>query len=282
MRGTKNRLTHSAAACCVVMLLSLTTAFPLRKSGGVSAAPSCSLDRRMLRVMTYNIHVGIGVDKKNDLARVASVINRERPDLVAVQEVDRGVERTTGVDQMAELARLTRMEFAYAPNLRYQGGWYGVAVLSRFPILAFDHRRYAEMRDAERRGFIRVEVDVGGGRRVSFVNTHLDYKHDDNRLYEARQLLDALRDVKTPLVIAGDFNDPPTGDTYRAMLASFADVWLEGRAAGDGLTYPSDKPAKRIDYIFANRESWRVKNARVVSTEASDHLPLVAELEMEK
>src|SRR5882672_6615404 len=90
---------------------------------------------RTLRVMTYNIHVGVGMDKKQDLARIAEVINHERPDLVGLQEVDRGVERTGHVDEVAELARLTGMDYAFAPNLRFQGGWYGVAVLSRLPIL---------------------------------------------------------------------------------------------------------------------------------------------------
>src|SRR5205807_16398 len=66
--------------------------------------------KRTLRVMTYNIHVGIGMDKKTDLKRIADVINNQHPDLVGLQEVDRGVERTQRVDEIAEIAKLTRME----------------------------------------------------------------------------------------------------------------------------------------------------------------------------
>ena len=77
--------------------------------------------KKTLRVMTYNIHVGVGMDKKLDLQRIADVINHEQPDLVGLQEVDRGVRRTEGKDQIAELAALTRMHFAFAPNLDYQG-----------------------------------------------------------------------------------------------------------------------------------------------------------------
>jgi len=62
------------------------------------------------------------VDKKLDLQRIADVINRERPDLVGLQEVDRGVKRTEGKDEIAELAALTRMEYAFAPNLETQHG----------------------------------------------------------------------------------------------------------------------------------------------------------------
>src|SRR5689334_21677349 len=70
--------------------------------------------KKTLRVMTYNIHVGVGMDKKLDLQRIADVINRERPDLVGLQEVDRGVKRTEGKDEIAELAALTRMEYVRA------------------------------------------------------------------------------------------------------------------------------------------------------------------------
>src|SRR5215208_1192237 len=86
----------------------------------ISVSPAFA--NRTLRVMTYNIHVGVGMDKKLDLQRIADVINRERPDLVGLQEVDRGVKRTEGKDEIAELAALTRMEYAFAPNLDYQGG----------------------------------------------------------------------------------------------------------------------------------------------------------------
>src|SRR5688500_16132625 len=115
---------------------------------------------RTLRVMTYNIHVGVGMDKKLDLQRIADVINRQRPDLVGLQEVDRGVGRTEGKDEIAELAALTRMEYAFAPNLDYQGGKYGVAILSRFPIKNTMHRMLENKRVPERRGTLPGGVEV--------------------------------------------------------------------------------------------------------------------------
>ena len=245
---------------------------------------------RTLRVMTYNIHVGIGMDKKQDLARIADVIKHERPDLVGLQEVDRGVERTKRVDQVAELARLTGMEYAFAHNLNYQGGQYGVAVLSRLPILAIDHRRYAHLREAERRGFIRVEVSVGGA-RINFINTHLDYQQADNRLFETAQLLTAIEPIKAPRIVVGDFNDEPTGTAYRLMLSQFADAWTQSlvreTAASDaqefGHTYPADRPVKRIDYIlYGMNGGLRAKRAWIPRTSASDHLPLVADVEFTK
>ena len=237
--------------------------------------------RTHLRVMTYNIHIGIGMDKKLDLRRISEVILSNRPDLVALQEIDRGVKRTNGIDEIVELARLTRMDYAFAPNLDYQGGKYGVAILSRFPILAIDHRRFANKREAERRGFIRVEIMVKG-QKLNFVTTHLDYQFADGRLFEAEQLIKALESIEGLLIVAGDFNDEPTGTSYKLMLSRFTDAWNDAMSgAGGGLTYPSDKPVKRIDYIFVGKSTGvSVKGAAVRSTLASDHLPLVVDLEL--
>ena len=239
-----------------------------------------TLTARTLRVMTYNIHVGVGMDKKLDLPRIAAVIKDQHADLVGLQEVDRGVERTQRIDEIAELAKLTQMDYAFAFNLKYQGGQYGVAILSRYPIKSFDHRLYKNTREAERRGFIRAEVSVGG-RTVNFVTTHLDYQYDDGRLFEAQQLLGALKNVTAPLIVVGDFNDVPAGGAYKLMRDQFDDAWIDGRLTDPGYSYPADKPAKRIDYIlFRQGDRIRTKKAWTVSTLASDHVPVVADLEI--
>ena len=235
---------------------------------------------KTIRVMTYNIHVGIGMDKKLDLPRIAEVINKQHPDLVGLQEVDRGVERTQRIDEIAELARLTRMDYAFAFNLKYQGGQYGVAILSRFPIRATDHRLFRNVREAERRGSIRAEVNIGG-RIVNFVTTHLDYQYEDGRVFETEQLLGAVKDVAGPLIVVGDFNDVPTGGAYQLMRDQFDDAWTESRASGEGFSYPADKPTKRIDYILTRRtDRIKAKRAWIVETLASDHVPVVADLEI--
>ena len=238
--------------------------------------------------MTYNIHVGVGMDKKLDLQRIAGVINQEHPDLVGLQEVDRGVKRTEGIDEIAELSRMTRMEYAFAHNLDYQGGQYGVAVLSRYPILKTDHRMYLNKREAERRGLIRIEVKVSG-RTLNFATTHLDYQYEDGRVFEAGQMIDYLKDEKEALVLVGDFNEEPGGDAYKLITTHFRDAWVPNKdmsavkkAIPDGLSYPADKPVKRIDYIFlSSKTTAKVKKAWIVNTLASDHVPVVADLEIQ-
>lgn len=243
----------------------------------LSASPPAP--KTKLRVMTFNIHTGVGVDKKLDLQRIADVILQERPDLVGLQEVDRGVRRTEGLDEIAELAKMTRMDFAFGHNLDYQEGQYGIAILSKFLIQKIDHRKYENRREAERRGMLRVEVDVGG-RTIDFATTHLDYQRDDGRLFETEQLLRFLADVKNPLIVVGDFNDEPGGSAYKLMLTKFVDSWIGSRAKADGFSYSADKPVKRIDYIFyRTSDGVRAKKAWVVRTPASDHLPVMAELE---
>lgn len=236
--------------------------------------------KKTLRVMTYNIHVAVGMDKKLDLQRIADVIMKEKPDLVGLQEVDRGVQRTEGKDEIAELARLTRMDYAFAHNLDYQGGQYGVAILSRTLIQKVDHRKFENLREAERRGMLRVEVEFNG-RIITFVTTHLDYQHDDGRVFETEQLLKFLSDVKGPLIVVGDFNDEPGGNAFKLMTGKFDDAWLSSRAKGDGLSYPADKPVKRIDYVFLSKgEGLRAKKSWVVNSLASDHLPVVVDVEV--
>ena len=262
-----------------VMLIALPGAVLFSSPAArISAEPLAR--NHTLRVMTYNIHVGVGMDKKLDLPRVAGVINAQHPDLVGLQEVDRGVTRTQRIDEIVELSKLTRMDYAFAFNLHYQGGQYGVAILSRFPIRATDHRPYQNTREAERRGFIRAEVSIDG-RVLNFVTTHLDYQYDDGRLFEAQQLLNALKDVQGPLVIVGDFNDIPAGRAYQLMRYQFGDAWIESRSTDEGFSYPTDKPAKRIDYIFfRTTDRVRTKRAWIVDTQASDHVPVVADLEI--
>lgn len=248
---------------------------------GAEVLPSSHLSARtIIRVMSYNIHVGVGMDKKLDLQRIADVINKERPDLVGLQEVDRGVERTQRKDEIVELAALTRMEYAFAHNLDYQGGQYGVAILSRYPIRASDHRMFQNRRETERRGMIRVEVRIDG-KPTNFVTTHLDYQFPDGRLFEAEQLLAYLKDVKGVLIVAGDFNEEPNGTTHKLMLTWFSDAWLSNPEKLMGFSYPADKPLKRIDYIFfRSSDGVKAKRSWVVETLASDHIPVVADLEI--
>jgi endonuclease/exonuclease/phosphatase family metal-dependent hydrolase len=263
----------------LLVLLTLVLFWPVPRTTALSS-PLVPL-KKTLRVMTYNIHVGVGMDKKLDLQRIADVINHERPDLVGLQEVDRNVKRTEGRDEIVELAAMTQMEFAFAPNLDYQGGKYGVAILSRFPIKGIVHRMFENKRETERRGMLKTEMQIDG-KTVTFVTTHLDYQYEDGRLFETEQLMKFLEQVKGPLIVVADLNDVPEGSSYKLIRTKFEDAWITSRAKGDGFSYPADKPLKRIDHIFYRTgDRVRAKKAWVVATLASDHVPVVAEIEIQ-
>lgn len=259
------------SSICVI-ILSILLAWPSRS---LSFAPLAFA--KTIRVMSYNIHVGVGMDKKLDLQRIADVIIKQKPDLVGLQEVDRGVKRTEGKDEIAELAAMTRMDYAFAHNLDYQGGQYGVAILSRSLLKNVEHRMFENKREAERRGLLRAEVEVDG-KIVNFVTTHLDYQYTDGRVFETEQMLKFLEGVNGPLIVVADMNDEPAGEAYKLMSMKFSDAWISSRAKGEGFTYPADKPIKRIDYVFYRGNDMKVKKASVIETLASDHVPVVVEL----
>ena len=126
---------------------------------------------------------------------------------------------------------------------------------------------------------LEIEVKLDG-RTVNFVTTHLDYQFENGRLFETEQLLKFLEGTKGPLIVVADLNDTPDGSAYKLMRTIFSDAWIASKANGDGFSYPADKPVKRIDHIFY-RERVKAKKAWVVETLASDHVPVVAELEIQ-
>lgn len=240
--------------------------------------PAAQSSPPTFRVMTYNIHHGEGVDGRFDLDRIAALIREERADLVALQEVDKGVERTSRRDLPAELAALTGMTCLFQNNYAFQGGEYGNAILTRFPVRRSTNTLLRMLRGGEPRGVLQAVLDVGG-RDVLFLATHLDYRSDDaERLANVEQFREILAEYgMMPALFGGDFNDTPGSRTYAAMAATFEDVWVK---AGDGVgfTIPSREPNKRIDYLWLRHGApLRAVRAWVPRSEGSDHLPVIAE-----
>ena len=262
--------------------LSLLTGCATSQSQNSTPAASTTV-----RVMSYNIHHGEGVDRKFDLDRIARLIQEEKVDVVALQEIDRGVQRTKGVDIPAELARLTGMTCLFSNNFHYQGGEYGNALLTRLPVVTWTNLHYRMLFTNEQRGFLvatlrwdgRQSYNARSGTGIlKVVSTHLDYRPDHaERLTNIVQLKNFLAaDLETPLVVAGDFNATPESLTHQAMTRSFSDSW-EKAGQGNGFTISATKPTKRIDYIFYRGRGLAAVKAWVPHSEASDHLPVVTE-----
>jgi endonuclease/exonuclease/phosphatase family metal-dependent hydrolase len=253
--------------------------FALWATGCQSAGKAATTNT--FRVMTYNIHHGEGLDRKVDLQRIADLIKREQADIVALQEVDKGVQRTAQRDCPAELAALTGMTCVFSNNYHFQGGEYGNAVLTRFPVKRWTNRHFKMLRPGEQRGLVQVVLDVHG-RELVVLDTHLDPRGDDaERWVSAAELMQAIQPYRgQPMILCGDFNDTPGSRTCQKFAQEFTDTW-KAAGAGDGFTIPAEMPRKRIDYIWTSKApSIDALKVWVPESEASDHRPVVAEFRL--
>lgn len=242
--------------------------------------PTADSGPLQLRVLSYNIHHGEGVDKSLDIERIADVIKSVKPDVVALQEVDRGVTRTKGMDQPGDLSRLTGMEVLFGNNIRYQGGDYGNAVLSKLPIKRYENHSLPALRNGEQRGVMEVEFDLPGSKTpLLFFATHFDYHPDESERLASVKFINELPVFdKQPLaLLAGDLNALPESKTLQLLASSWKRANDEAQP-----TFPAEKPVRQIDYILVRPKSrWKSVEFRVLDEPvASDHRPILAVLEL--
>jgi endonuclease/exonuclease/phosphatase family metal-dependent hydrolase len=221
-----------------------------------------------IRVLSYNIRHGQGMDGKVEVARIAAVIRSVQPDLAALQEVDRNVGRSGRVDQAAELGRLTGLEALFGRTIDLDGGEYGNAVLTALPVKRWTNH---PLPGAEPRGVI--EADCGD---FVFFATHLDVGRDEAARLASVQEIN--RRARPPALLAGDLNSGPGSAPLKALAAEWS-------VAGEALelpTLPAPKPVRQIDFVlFRPADRWRVIEVRVLDEPvASDHRPILAVLEL--
>ncbi|HEY9467026.1 MAG TPA: endonuclease/exonuclease/phosphatase family protein [Vicinamibacterales bacterium] len=249
-----------------------------------AATPSPTRDLSM-RVMTYNIAAGHG-----DLEKTRAAIAAAQPDLVALQEVDVHWDaRSNFVDQAATLGERLGMHVRFAHIYDFPGAStgaperkYGVALLSKYPIVGFINHPITRLSTQQEGappmpmpGFLEARIDVHGT-WVRVFDTHTDYRKDPSvRRTQVAEMLAVIGNSSMPTLLLGDLNAPPDASELQPLLARLHDAWPA--SAGPGLTYPSDHPVKRIDYVLTSSH-FRVRSARVPVTEASDHRPVVVDL----
>jgi endonuclease/exonuclease/phosphatase family metal-dependent hydrolase len=252
---------------CAIALLTLADGF---------AQPVPPAPPRELRVLTFNIHHAEGADLKIDVARIAALIKESRADLVGLQEVDRGVERSGRRDLLKEIADLAGMRFVFGKNIDHQGGDYGNALLTSRPIVSEGNRLLPNTDGGEQRGVLQVVVDVDGT-QVLVLDTHLDARRPDaQRIASADAMLGMIESWGAgPVIAMGDFNDVPGSPTWTRLTTILTDVWT-AVGSGDGFTIPVEAPRKRIDWILVR--GLEPVSVDVLRTDASDHLPVVATL----
>jgi endonuclease/exonuclease/phosphatase family metal-dependent hydrolase len=249
-----------------------------------------------LRVLSYNIHYGVGMDAKKDLQRIADVINRLDPDIVGLQEVaDSGMTATLsqltgmsgvfGASTEIEPSNLYRLLEIPVPESQL---FYGDAILSKH------HFRYLgnlsiPSASSSRYEAMCIDVNVSGKNGeeslVRFITTHFDYLQTIGSKLAREAAVEVIEtafvddDSDIPYILTGDLNATPGSSPLKLLEEK---GWVVDDAGKDLPTVPSVNPKKQIDYVLVRPEKrWRIVDVTVIDEKlASDHCPIMMTMEL--
>jgi endonuclease/exonuclease/phosphatase family metal-dependent hydrolase len=236
-------------------------------------------------LVTYNIHSGVGVDRRYDLSRIRRVLDDERPDVVALQELECGAQRTSYDDQSNVLANDLALTSSFCATRPAGQGSFGIAVLSAFPVQRHQQYDLTHETGREPRYCLRVDLEVEPGALLHVFNCHLGLTARE-RTFQRRQMVsDAIllsEELRHPVIVMGDFNDSPISVVHRNLRRHFTDAFsASGRRWGP--TFNMGPIPIRLDHIYVGR-GIRVLDCRVrddaLTRVASDHRPVVASVEV--
>jgi endonuclease/exonuclease/phosphatase family metal-dependent hydrolase len=253
----------AAAAAAVVV------AVPLLAFISAPATPEPELAKPTFRLMTYNIHQGFNAGQIPSINDIVATIDRERPDVLVLQEVVRGWMIDEQHDVLSLLAQRLEMYYTFLPTI---GDLYGNAVLSRYPMDVVKRVPYAPGPTLRNQPRGALFVRIGD---LLVVGTHLDHNSDGTfvRQDQVRTILREIGDA-TAVVVAGDLNaDPSSIEIQLFDQAGFSDL---GQQAGP--TTIGDDPPKRIDYVWGLGVVGAQAHTTAESNLSSDHRGLIVNI----
>lgn len=226
-----------------------------------------------LKLMTYNLRFG----ELASMQQIGEYIASENPDIVAIQECDWATKRSraphqNGVKFVNELAYHTGMFGIYGKSINYAGGYYGIGLLSKYPILSYERVLLPNDGRTEQRSMLVTDIELPDGEVITFVNTHLEVKTAKMRIEQVKFIEKYLKGRKNQLFLAGDMNATPDSEEMGMLRENWAD--LTNRV----FTYHTSKPEIKIDYIYSKPS----KNVELVNTmvkedvKLSDHFPVIS------
>ena len=228
-----------------------------------------------VRVMTYNLHNGFNTDGRLDPEALAKTIEQANPDIIGLQEVERGWYIDSSLDLAMWLSRRLQMPFVYGPTA--DRVW-GNAILSRYLIKEW-HNVALPPRDLPlKRGFLWARVDLGGD-ELLFIVTHYD---DAGNATAIRQQQSAeivkFWNQQPRTIIVGDLNAMPDSKEIALLRdAGLSDAFTT-IGIGSGFSWASDKPNRRIDYVWVSPDL-AVRDLVMPPSTASDHLGIAVTVE---
>ena len=225
-----------------------------------------SYAQRQLRLITYNIRNAKGMDNKTDYGRIVSVITNAQPDIIALQELDSVTKRNGGEDVIKILAEKTQLSYLFGAAINYQGGKYGVGILSKQKPL--NYYTIPLPGKEEQRVLLVAEF-----KKYIVFCTHLSLT-DADRLVSVIIINEQANKFLKPIYLLGDFNAEPNSNAISALKQKWNLI------SGEEPTFPSPAPKKCIDFIFlANNKKIKILSKEVLDEPlASDHRPVLVEV----
>ncbi len=247
---------------------------------------SCKIEQEQstnLKIMSYNIRHGEGLDTVLDLSRSAKIIKSLALDLCGLQEVDNFCLRSDSIGQTDYLAQKTKMKGTFGKFMNFQGGEYGMATLSDKP---FKSTKVLQLPNAkyEPRSSIVHEVQIADGCNIVFANVHFDWINEKEgsyiRLSQAKVLMKYIDTLNKATIIIGDFNCTPDSPTMQ-YFAEQGFVFVQ--KGEDNLSFQGENKAEIDHVIYRNADNvnFKKKSVQLINEPTvSDHRPLIVELEV--
>jgi endonuclease/exonuclease/phosphatase family metal-dependent hydrolase len=250
---------------------------------GKSRAPFLSARTvKSLKIMSYNVHGCMGMDGQISTDRIARVIARHNPDVIALQELDALRKRSNGIDQAHRIAQYLEMKYHFHPVFCHEEEQYGNAILSRYPLTMVKMDALPRLKEEskyEPRGAMSVILEFQGV-KINIINTHLSIWPTE-RIMQAETLLNKEWFSGKPTILCGDFNAIPGSSAYKKLSEKFRDSQTILSGHRPYRTWFGRYPLSQIDHVFVTTH-FKVDSIAVPRTSldqvASDHLPLIVDL----
>lgn len=230
-----------------------------------------------VKMMTFNLRFG----ELATLDELAEVIKKENPDYVALQEVDVKTARPmakhqNGKDFLTELAFKTGMFGIYGKTIPYEGGYYGIGILSKYPFVETRKVKLPSVDPKKEPRVVLYGITEGSdGDSVVVACTHLDFSSSASRLAQVATVKETLESLPYPVILGGDFNAFPDAPEIKESFSNWSYL-TNGQP-----TFSTKNPKSKIDYIFGFPEKrWKLKSTEVINTKVSDHFPVISVVEM--
>lgn len=237
---------------------------------------TATIAQNTLKVMTYNLRFG----ELASLEEMATYIGEQQPDIVALQECDWKTYRERAIKQngkafVNELAYHTEMFGLYGKAINYRRGYYGVGILSKYPIVRSERVFLPNPSPKkEQRVLLMADIELPDGSIVTFVSTHLEVSTPYHRENQIKFINKQIKKIKTPIILAGDLNAIPSSEEIQNGFKK----WFN--ATNEAFTFSTTKPEIKIDYIYG----YPAKRFELVETRVdttcllSDHFPVISEI----